>query len=129
MSDLRLDIRGVQQAQYAALKAIRAVKPEGALGRAVKFLATGAHMRLVTLTHVDTGTLRASELIRMDNMLHYTVYNSLSARNPRSRAYAVSYAPIEEARGGSHAAWQQTYEYASSTLAPRALSMVIGELP
>ena len=83
MTDLKLSIQGVQRAQYAALQVVRAVKPEGALGRAVKFLATGAHMRLVTLTHVDTGTLRASELIRMDNLLHYTVYNNPAARNPR----------------------------------------------
>ena len=129
MTDLKLSIQGVQRAQYAALQVVRAVKPEGALGRAVKFLATGTHMRLVTLTHVDTGTLRASELIRMDNLLHYTVYNNPAARNPRSRAYAASYASIEEARGGSHAAWQQTYEYAAASLAPRALAMVIGELP
>lgn len=126
---LAFSIQGLQQAQYAALKAIRAVKPEGALGRAVKFLATGAHMRLVTLTHVDTGALRASEMIRMDDLLHYTVYNNQSARNPRSLAYVTSYASVEEARGGSHAAWQQTYEYGASVLAPRALAMVIGELP
>lgn len=125
---LRLSIQGLQQAQQASLRAVRAVKPDGGLGRAVKWLATFTHLHLTARLHVDTGSLRAATLIQSSGLSQYTIYVNPSARNPRSRALVEDYAEYEEDRGGDHAAWRNTVDYAQSVLVPRAVILMTGEL-
>lgn len=125
---MRLDIRGLQEAQRGMLKAVRAVKPNGGLGRAILFLTTGAHRYLTTITHVDTGAYRASQMIQNEGPSRMRILVSPSARNPRTRALVSRYAPVEEARGGEHAAYKRTVDYARSNLAPRAAAMLISEV-
>ncbi len=125
---MRVTIKGLQQAQKAMLKVLTAVKPEGGLGRAVLYLATEAHRVLVSNTHVDTGAYRASQFIRREAQGRYRIYIDPSATNPRTSAKPVDYGPVEEARGGSHAAYQRTYEQAPA-LAGRAQLYLRSELP
>lgn len=125
---MRLSIQGLQQAQHGMLRALRGVKPNGALGRAVQFLAAGAHRYLVTVTHVDTGAYRASHISTVEGPAQMRIFVRQNARNPRTRALVTSYAPVEEARGGEHAAYKRTVDYARSNLAPRAARILAGEV-
>ncbi len=128
MSPLGTSIRGLQAAQRAMLKVLTAVKPEGGLGRAVLYLATSAHRILVTNTHVDTGAYRASQYVKPEGSGRYRIYIAGNTNNPRTGASPAVYGPAEEARGGSHAAYQRTFD-SGPELAARAAQYLIGELP
>lgn len=100
--DVKLSITGIQQAQERNLRAIAALSPVGALGRAVKLGTIEAHRYAVAITHVDTGSLKSSH--RMDvNSLRGIVYPDAGATNPRSGRAVSDYAKWEHRRGGSHA--------------------------
>jgi hypothetical protein len=98
---ISLTIRGIQEAQRDNLKLIAAMRPEGALGRAVKAATVRAHLGAVRKTHVLTGALRASHRIVLQG-LEGRVYIDPGSVNPKGDRPA-QYGPVEEARGGSHA--------------------------
>lgn len=124
---LKIGIQGLQQAQQANLRAIRAARPDGGLGRAVLFVTAGVHRHLVSITHVDTGAYRASHYITQSGPSRMVISISPSARNPRTRALTSVYGPIEEARGGGHAAYRRAYE-AGPQYVSRAVGMLLSEI-
>lgn len=126
---MRFNITGLQETQRAMTKAVGAVKPANGLGRAVQFVGISAQRYMIGVTHVDTGAYRASQLIQYEGPARLRISVNPNARNPRTRALVSSYAPIEEGRGGDHAAYERTYNYARTALAPRAVSMLMSELP
>lgn len=66
-----------------------------------------AHRHLVAVTHVDTGAYRAAHRIQMSPG-RGVIFVDPGARNPRSGRRVIDYAPVEEARGSSHAAYART---------------------
>jgi len=107
--DVRLTITGVQQAQAANLRWVAALRPTGALGEAVRTGTTMAHRYAVIVTHVDTGTLRASHRVAVTG-LRGRVYIAPDAVNPRSGRRAAVYGPFEHGRGGDHAFYRRVVD-------------------
>ena len=96
-----LTITGLQDAQRANLRHAASVKPSGSLGAAVQEGTLAAQRYMVSITHVDTGALRASLMVRVSG-LRGEVYIDPGAVNPRGQAPS-EYGPYENARGGEHA--------------------------
>jgi hypothetical protein len=120
-------ISGLQEAQAANLRDIQAVSPSGGLGRAVQMVALDAHRYELTLTHVDTGALRASERVEAMGAARWEIYIDPSARNPRSAGLVSSYAEVENDRGGSHAYADLTFNQAEMFVG-RAASFLLSEI-
>ena len=102
-----LSIEGLQQAQQENARLIASLRPGKAIGRAVQFALIEAHRISVSLTHVITGTLRASERIRQDGD-HGMLYIDPAAVNPRTGEKPANYAMDEHMRGGKHAFFERT---------------------
>ena len=100
-------IRGIQELQDANIKAIALFEPGDQLQAGIKDALIGLHRYLVAITHVDTGAYRASHRIELE-FASGRIFVDPSAVNPRSRQLVIDYASEEEARGGSHAAYQRT---------------------
>lgn len=110
---VQLTIRGIQEVQAANNRMIAALKPRGALGRAVQYGTMRVHRHAVAITHVDTGALRASHRMRMEQRgLRGVVYLDRASRNPRSNARPYQYGVYEHDRGGTHAFYERTVEEA-----------------
>jgi hypothetical protein len=95
-------IRGIQEAQQANEHNIAQLKPSGAYGRMIRDVTTYVHRYVVTLTHVITGSLRASHRMDVQSM-RASIYIDPDAVNPKSGNRPADYGPFEEARGGEHA--------------------------
>jgi hypothetical protein len=123
----RVGISGLQEAQAANLRDIQAVKPSGGLGRAVEMVTIDAHRYSLTVTHVDTGALRASQRMDMVAPARWHIFIDPSARNPRSNVLVSQYAEVENARGGSHGFADETFNRAE-VFVNRAASFLLGEI-
>lgn len=107
--DVKLSITGIQQAQAANNRAIAALKPGGALGRAVQYGTIAAHRYAVALTHVDTGALKSSHRMEVSG-LRGKIYIDPGAVNPRSNRRTALYGEYEHERGGEHAFYQRVID-------------------
>lgn len=108
-----LSIQGLQEAQRDNLRMIRSLQPDGSMGQAVQVATVDMQRYAVSVTHVDSGALRASHRIDYSNSYdeaRANIFIDPSARNPRSRALTSVYGPVEEARGGSHAFYERTMD-------------------
>ena len=124
---MKADIRGLQEAQRWNARAIANLKPGSAYGRAVRTIVSQLQRYEVTLTHVDTGALRAS--LRMDvRGLTGKVFIDRSAKNPRSQAMTSRYGEIENARGGTHAFAERTVREAAPRIVGTALYSLARDL-
>lgn len=104
---LRYSIEGLQAAQAAVARAAAAAKPSGALGTAVQQATVSLHRYAVGVTHVDTGSLRASQHLTVART-RGEIYLSPGARNPRSGNRPAEYGVYEHKRGGTHAFYERT---------------------
>jgi len=95
-------IQGADEVQKALRAAAQVAKQGGALQQAVGAAANHLHAYAVNVTHVDTGALRASHIIRQSGA-RALIYPSPAVRNPRSGKSPAEYGIYEERRGGSHA--------------------------
>jgi hypothetical protein len=125
---LKYSIEGLQQAQAAVLQAANAAKPRNALGKAVKDATTRLHRYAVGVTHVDTGSLRASHHIRVTGT-RGEVYIDPGAVNPRSGERPVKYGVYEHKRGGSHAFYRRTVDEHGDAALQAAGQAVMRALP
>lgn len=107
--NVKLSITGIQEAQAANNRAIAELRPTGALGRAIQYGTIAAHRYAIGLTHVDTGSLRASHRMEV-SALRGVVYIDPSTTNPRSHQAPATYGPYEHDRGGSHAFYQRVID-------------------
>ena len=107
-----ISIRGLQEAQRSNMRDMAAVKTTGGLGRAIQMVALDAHRFEVSITHVDTGALRASQRVGMDKPARWTIYIDPSATNPRTGQNVNRYAEPENSRGGEHAFAERTLDQA-----------------
>lgn len=106
-----LTIKGIQEAQRWNLRAIAALKPGGMMGRAVQYALVDLQRYAVTITHVDTGSLRASHRMAYSEgfgLYLGRIFIDPNSINPRSRMRPADYGAAEEARGGSHAFYERT---------------------
>jgi hypothetical protein len=113
-----LSIKGLQEAQRWNARAIASLKPGGEMSRAIRDVITQIQRAEISLTHVDTGALRAS--IRMDVQDKTAkTFIDPAAVNPRGRQKTINYAGVENARGGEHAFAERTVR----DYAPRIVGM------
>lgn len=105
---MSISIGGIQEAQLANLQVIAALKPSGAFGRAIQYATVMAQRYSVVNTHVDTGALKASHRIDIENGgLRGIVYLDPGAINPKGQRPS-QYGVYEHARGGDHAFYEKT---------------------
>ncbi len=124
----RLSIRGIQEAQRANVRWVAAMRPSGRFGKAIQFATSQAHRYAVSITHVRTGALRASQRMKV-NSLKGQIYLDQSARNPISRELTSKYGPVEHARGGTHAFYARTELEAGQRIARAAAAGMMAGVP
>lgn len=125
---IRITIKGIQEAQAANQRLMAAVKPTGALGRAIQYMASEAMRMSMTYTHVDTGALKASHRTKQEGPARWRIYLDPRATNPRNGRLTSIYGPYEHNRGGMHAFYERTYTNGGS-LAQRAAQYLRSSLP
>jgi hypothetical protein len=120
-------VTGFEELQAANRKLIESMKPSGALGKAVVYGVQQFQKGTTARAHRDTGTYAASQMTNVQGLVG-RVYTA-SNRNPKSGGVASVYGPIEEARGGSHAAYATTFATDAPGVMGTAIGLVIAELP
>lgn len=120
-------IKGLQEAQRAMFKLIAAVKPSGAMANAVRMATIDAIRYAISITHVDTGTLRASHRMRMETDSReargviYIDPNAIRPGGGRPARYGVG----ENFRGGSHAFYARVPVERGESIARQAANAII----
>ena len=128
--DPALTITGIQEAQHDNLRMIAALRPDDALGRMVKAVAIDLHRYKIGITHVDTGSLRAAQQLRIENGgARAVLFTDEGAINPRSGSRPAVYGLYEEERGGAHAAAQRTVDERAVSAVDSAVSRFVGSMP
>jgi hypothetical protein len=120
-------VTGAAEAQAAILKIIQSLGANGALPKAIQAATEVLRQGTAQRAHVDTGTYAGAQELDYANLLG-RVYTG-DARNPISGEAASTYAPYEEARGGGHAAYQQTYGQDSAKALDAASATLLAALP
>lgn len=105
--NIKLTITGLQEVMARNDRRIARLRSNSDLGRAIQGATAEAHRYAVAVTHVDTGSLRASHRMEV-NGLHGRVYLAPEAINPRSRQKTSVYGYYEHERGGEHAFYERT---------------------
>lgn len=109
-------IRGLQEVQAAALRAIAALTPTGAFGRAVRYVTAAAHRWATANTVVDTGSWRASHRPMVQGLTG-RIFLDPAAINPKSQSHPAVYGPaLELTRGGRYAVYARTVNEAGPQL-------------
>lgn len=124
-----IQISGIAEVNAAIRRVSGALHPGGEMSRAVEWMTLAALRGVKARTDVDTGAYRAGQTSEMQNALTGRVFIDPSARNPRSRVPVVVYGPIEEARGGTHAAYQRTYSEQGGAIVNEAGNMLVRAFP
>ena len=138
---------GIMQAQRTNLRQIAAIRPEGALGRAVQVGLTETHRYVLYITHVKTGALRASHRMLFapfGGTARGTIYIDPDSGgfewvakangNGKRRQYnqhketPVVYGPKEHARGGEHAFYARTEAEAGARISNLMARVLQGDL-
>lgn len=108
---MRGKVEGMQRLQAALNRAAAAVRPKGALGKAVKHVTAMVHRYAVAITPVDTGSWRASQRqILAPDARWGRVSIMPGAKNARTGAVVGRYAAAWEDRKGRYAVYLRTYE-------------------
>jgi hypothetical protein len=122
-------IKGLEAAQAAAVRAAAAVQPDGALGEAVRYATLAAHRYAVAHTVVDTGSWRASHRPEVRGA-QGRIFIDPSAINPKSNTPPSVYGPeLELRRGGRYAAYKTTVNEAGPQIVNDAGRIVEKALP
>ena len=104
-----LSITGLQEAQADNQRRIAMFKPGGEVQQAIKDATIGAQRYAIQITHILTGSLRASHRMKVKG-LRGRIYIDPKAVNPRSNQRPAVYGYHENKRGGSHAFYDRTIE-------------------
>lgn len=123
-------IEGLQELQAANAKMIAALKPTGAMGKVVQHVTAAFHRYAISITHVDTGALRASERMTVEfgGSARGVVFVDGNNRNPHGML-VDDYAGIEEARGGSHGYFGRTVRERGPSALKEAGQIIISAMP
>lgn len=120
----RVTIEGIQEAQMANLRAIEAMEPNGAFGKAIKDITMSAHAYAVKITHVDSGALKASHRMKIEQQGYRGVI-SLDGRASGPNGNPAEYGPYEHGRGGSHAFYERTVREAGRGITDKAVQRIV----
>lgn len=104
---LRADISGLQAARAAVLAALAQLRPDSALGAAIRDAVLMVDRYAASITKVQTGAWRASHRPQVVG-LHGQVSLDPAAVNPRSGSRPAVYGAVWEERGGAHAVYART---------------------
>ena len=102
-------IWGIQEAQRDNNLLIAKLQPNGEVEQTIKDLIIGAHRHVIQITHVITGSLRASHRMEFKG-LRGRIYIDPTSVNPKTRNKPVDYGIVENARGGIHAFYDRTVD-------------------
>lgn len=132
---MELSIKGLQKAQQANLKMIAALRPSGALGRAIQYAALAAHRHVIPSTPHDYGALRAAQRAEVRG-LTARIYIDPGASAPRRKTRPAVYGAILHGHGmipglrsGIRAFYQYTVETYGAKIAEGAIREFKRELP
>ena len=129
MSDLEADFKDLQKFQAANQKRIAAMKSGGAAGYALRYGLLALQRYAMIVTHVASGTLKASHRVEIDMpSLYGRIYIDPSAKNPWTGERAAIYGPYEHARGGSHAFYARTIQEHGPTVVADMFDLIEKEL-
>jgi len=109
MPDIEIGLAGLQEAQDRNNRRIANLRPTGVVGRAIRDATADLHRYAISITHVDTGSLRASHRMAVSGAAG-RIYLDPAAVNPRTGERPAVYGIEEEERGGSHAFYTRTRE-------------------
>lgn len=130
-----LSIKGLQEAQQANLQMIAAMKPSGALGRAVQYAALAAHRHAVPSTPHEYGALRAAHRVKVTG-LRARIYIDPGATAPRRKVkpsvygvYLHGHGMRPGLRSGVRAFYQYTVETHGAKIGEGAIRIVKAGLP
>jgi len=121
--NVELTITGIQELQEKNIRRIAAILPTGAAGRVVQYALVELHRYAVAITHVDTGSLRASHRMKLSG-LRGEIYIDPGSVNPRSNKRPIVYGGYEEARGGTHAFYRRAMAERGPMVAERGAAML-----
>ena len=130
-----LSIKGLQEAQRAMLQVVMAMRPGGALGRAIQYAGLTMHRHVVPSTPHEYGALRAAH--RVENKpLQARIYIDPGATAPRRKERPAVYGPrlhshgmIPGLRSGIRAFYQYSVERYGAKVAKGAIREFKRELP
>lgn len=120
-------VTGTAEAQAAIAAIIKALGADGALGKAVEAATATYREGTAQRADVDTGTYAGAQQLEYAALLGRVFTGD--ARNPISGEAASTYAPYEEARGGGHAAYQQTFAGDTAKAIDAAKAALLAVLP
>lgn len=128
-------ISGLQQAQQAMMKKIASLKPGGSFEDAIRFGTIAALRYAISITHVDTGTLRAALRMKLERGFmsgpRGVVYIDPNAVSPArsttmaGRAKPSKYGPFENARGDSHGFFERVPRERGSTIGRQCAAALV----
>lgn len=121
-----LDIRDIQTAMRENQAMIQKLRSGSGFRRALAFALPAAHRYAVSITHVDTGALRASHRMGYLGATRAEIYIDPGAVGPHGPP--AHYGPYEHARGGSHAYYDRTISEAGPRIADQALNIAAKDL-
>jgi len=125
-----ITIKGIQELMADNLRATRAIRPNGALGRVVKKVGLSTLRWIDGVVHVDTGALRVSQridYIESGSEATAIIFVDPTAQNPKGQ-YPAEYGVYENRRGGSHAFYDIGADYAQAYIATEAISTLSVEI-
>jgi len=108
MAAISAEVAGMEAAQSAMVRAVKATETKGELGKVIRDATVELHAYARLVTDKDTGTLAASHYMRFTGNATGEIYINPSARNPRSKTPPSEYGLYESNRGGRHAFYQRT---------------------
>jgi len=117
MSKVKFSIEGLQKAQRANLQMLAALKPSGALGRAVRDATLAAHRYAVPSTPHDYGALRAAERTEVKGVEGRDFIDP-AAVAPRSQERPAVYGYRLHQQGripGVRSGWRDFFRYTVDT--------------
>ena len=126
---MELSIKGLQEAQQGNLQMVRAMRPGGALGRAIQYAGLAMHRHVVPSTPHRYGALRAAH--RVENRpLHARIYIDPGARAPRSKQRPAVYGTALHSHGmipGLQSGIRAFYAYSVQTYGAKVADGAIRE--
>lgn len=126
---MELSIKGLQEAQRANLQMVRAMRPSGALGRAIQYAGLAMHRHVIPSTPHEYGALRAAH--RVENKpLQARIYIDPGARAPRSKQRPSVYGAILHGHGmipGLRSGIRAFYAYSIETYGAKVAKGAIRE--
>ena len=134
---IQVNIKGLQKLTDANIRAIKALKPKHALGKALKAGTAMIHRLSVRYTPHDTRALAASHRIKIDNrQVMGRVSLDRTAKNPRTGQLTHQYGyhlhqqgQRPGVRGGIRAFYEYVYERFGQRILDRMGHIIRKALP